>query len=120
ASHMQRIAVTAEGPGLDGLVDPRFGRAAGFVVVDAATMAAEYVDNGASQTLSHGAGINAAQVLAKSGAGVLLTGYVGPKAFQALQAAGIKVGQDLEGLTVRQAVQRFLDGQVPMAAGPNK
>ncbi|AGW13746.1 DUF134 domain-containing protein [Megalodesulfovibrio gigas] len=118
--NMQRIAVTAEGPGLDGLVDPRFGRAAGFVVVDAATMAAEYVDNGASQTLSHGAGINAAQVLAKSGAGVLLTGYVGPKAFQALQAAGIKVGQDLEGLTVRQAVQRFLDGQVPMAAGPNK
>lgn len=117
---MQRIAVTAEGPGLDGPVDPRFGRAAGFVVVDAATMAAEYVDNGTSQTLSHGAGINAAQVLARSGAGVLLTGYVGPKAFQALNAAGIKVGQDLEGMTVRQAVQRYLDGQVPMAAGPNK
>ncbi|GAB7080165.1 DUF134 domain-containing protein [Megalodesulfovibrio paquesii] len=117
---MQRIAVTADGPGLDGLVDPRFGRAAGFVVVDSATWAAEYVDNGASQTLSHGAGINAAQLLAKSGAGVLLTGYVGPKAFQALQAAGIKIGQDLEGVTIRQAVQRYLDGQVPMASGPNK
>ena len=37
----------------------------------------------------------------------MLTGYVGPKAFKVLTAAGIKVGQNLEGLTVREAVERF-------------
>ena len=40
-------------------------------------------------------------------------------AFQALQAAGIAVGQDLEGLTVREAVQRFQAGDVPVADAPN-
>ena len=31
---MQKIAISSEGPTLDDLVDPRFGRAGGFVVVD--------------------------------------------------------------------------------------
>ena len=117
---MSIVAVSAEEPGLDAQVDPRFGRAAGFVVVDTATMNATWVDNGAAQAMSHGAGIQAAETLSGAGAGVLLSGYVGPKAFTALSAAGIKVGQDLSGITVRQAVERFTSGQVPFADGPNK
>lgn len=31
---MNRIAIASEGPGLDDLVDLRFGRATGFVIVD--------------------------------------------------------------------------------------
>ena len=38
-----KIAVSSEGPGLDSMVDPRFGRAAGFVLVDTDSMAAEYL-----------------------------------------------------------------------------
>ena len=55
-----KIAVSSEGPGLDSMVDPRFGRAAGFVLVDTDSMAAEYLDNGASQILAQGAGIETA------------------------------------------------------------
>ena len=44
-----KVAVSSEGPGLESQVDPRFGRAGGFVVVDMETMQADYVDNGASQ-----------------------------------------------------------------------
>ncbi len=117
---MTSIAVTSEGPGLDDRVDPRFGRAGGFVVVDPETMAHRYVENGAAQVLAQGAGIQAAETIVRAGAGVLLTGFVGPKAFQALKAAGVKVGQDLEGLTVRQAVERYLAGQVPLATAPNR
>ena len=36
---MRRIAISSAGPDLDGPVDPRFGRAAGFVIVDPDTMA---------------------------------------------------------------------------------
>jgi len=117
---MEKIAISSEGPGLDNHVDPRFGRAAGFVVVDPETMAFEYVDNGASQVMAQGAGIQAAEIVAATGARVLLTGFVGPKAFQALSAAGITIGQNVDNLTVREAVKRFQAGDVPVAEAPNR
>ncbi|MFA4902188.1 MAG: NifB/NifX family molybdenum-iron cluster-binding protein [Desulfobaccales bacterium] len=117
---MNMVAVTSEGPSLDDQIDPRFGRAAGFVVVNLETMHTQYIDNGQSQLMAQGAGIKAAELIARAGVSCLLTGYVGPKAFKALTAAGIKVGQNLEGLTVGQAVQRFNDGQVEMAQTPNR
>lgn len=117
---MRKIAVSSEGPGLDGPIDPRFGRAAGFVVIDPDTMDSEYVDNAASQAMAQGAGIQTAELMTRHGVGVVLTGYVGPKAFQALSAAGIQIGQNLEQLSVRQAVEKFKAGQVAMAGGPNR
>lgn len=117
---MKKIAVTSEGPSLDDPMDSRFGRAAGFVVVDLETMDTQYIDNGGTQVMAQGAGIQAAQVMARAGVECILTGYVGPKAFQALSAVGIKVGQNLEDMTVRQAVERFKNGQVEMAEGPNR
>ncbi|MCG6895194.1 MAG: DUF134 domain-containing protein [Desulfobacteraceae bacterium] len=109
---MNKIAVSSEGPGLDEPVDPRFGRAAGFVIVDPETLDFEYLENGAAQARGQGAGILAAENVARAGAGVVLTGFVGPKAFQALEAAGIRVAHNMEGLSVREAMQRFNDGRV--------
>lgn len=117
---MTTIAITSESPSLDSLVDPRFGRTAGFLIVDADTMEFEYVDNGSAQTMSQGAGIQAAENVAQSGATVILTGYVGPKAFQALSAVGIQVGQNLDNMTVRQAIERYTSGSVDFATQPNR
>lgn len=117
---MEKIAITSEGPTLDDAMDPRFGRAAGFIVVDPQTLEFEYVDNGASQALARGAGIQAAENVARAGAKVLLTGYVGPKAFLALEAANIKVAQNLPNMTVRQAVERYKNGEIEWAAAPNQ
>jgi predicted DNA-binding protein (UPF0251 family)/predicted Fe-Mo cluster-binding NifX family protein len=119
-TEMHKIAVSSAGPDLDGSVDPRFGRAAGFVIVDPDTMASEYVDNSTSQGMAQGAGIQTAELMTRHGVGVVLTGYVGPKAFQALSAAGIKIGQNLEELSVRQAVEKYKSGQVSMAGAPNR
>jgi predicted DNA-binding protein (UPF0251 family)/predicted Fe-Mo cluster-binding NifX family protein len=117
---MEKIAVSAEGPGLDDALDPRFGRAAGFLIINPQTMEHEYVDNGASQAMSQGAGIQAAEIVVHAGARVVLTGYVGPKAFRALQAAGIAVVQNLQDLTIREALERYTSGSVEMATGPNR
>ncbi len=117
---MSKIAVTSEGPALTDRVDPRFGRAAGFVVVDLDTAATTWIDNGSSQALAHGAGIQAAQLIARAGAGVLLTGFVGPKAFTALAAAGVKVGQNVENVTVAEAVELYKAGRISFADGPNR
>lgn len=117
---MEKIAISSEGPTLDDALDPRFGRAAGFIVVTPHTLEFEYVDNGVSQTMAQGAGIQAAEVVSGAGAQAVLTGYVGPKAFTALQAVGIKVGQNLENMTVRQAIDTFNCGKVVWAQQPNR
>jgi len=117
---MKKIAVTCESPSLDAQVDPRFGRAAGFLIVNPETMEFEFIDNGSSQVMAQGAGIQAAENVARSGAKVLLTGYVGPKAFQGLRGAGIEIGQNLENITVRQAIEKYKAGGVDMATEPNR
>jgi len=117
---MTKVAVTSEGPNLTDRVDPRFGRAGGFVVVDLETMATTYVDNGGSQAMAHGAGIQAAENIVNAGAGVLLTGYVGPKAFEALKAGGVKIGQNLDNMTVGEVVELYKAGKVEFADAPNK
>jgi predicted Fe-Mo cluster-binding NifX family protein len=117
---MTKVAVTSEGPALTDMVDPRFGRAGGFIVIDPETMEHKYVDNGSSQAMAHGAGIQAAQLIADSGAKVVLTGFVGPKAFDALRAVGIKVVQNLDNMSVKEAVEKYKSGDTDYAAQPNK
>jgi predicted Fe-Mo cluster-binding NifX family protein len=117
---MPKIAISCDEPTLDATVDPRFGRAAGFLIVDPDTMDFQYLDNGTSQTMAQGAGIQAAELVAQSGAKFVLTGFVGPKAFTALSAAGIHVAEKLENVTVREAIEQFKAGKVQLARQPNK
>jgi predicted DNA-binding protein (UPF0251 family)/predicted Fe-Mo cluster-binding NifX family protein len=117
---MDKIAISSEGPGLASRVDPRFGRAAGFVMVDPETGQDDYLDNGAAQAMGQGAGIQAAESVVGAGAKVVLTGFVGPKAFQALDAGGVAVVQDLDGLTVAEALERYRSGQAKPAQAPNR
>jgi predicted DNA-binding protein (UPF0251 family)/predicted Fe-Mo cluster-binding NifX family protein len=107
-----KLAISSEGPRLDDQLDPRFGRAAGFILVDPKTLDYEYIDNGSGQAKSQGAGIQAAEIVAGAGAEAVLSGHVGPKAFRALEAAGIKVGQNMENRTVRQAIEAYVSGMV--------
>lgn len=118
--NMTKIAVTSLGPSMTDMMDTRFGRAGGFVVVDLETKESTYIDNGNSQAMAHGAGIQAAENIINAGAGVVLTGFVGPKAFAALRAGGVKVGQNLENMTVAQAVDLYVAGKVEFADAPNK
>jgi predicted Fe-Mo cluster-binding NifX family protein len=104
------IAVTVRGKGLDAMVEMRFGRAPGFLIVDNESGEVEYLDNASGVGAPQGAGIQAAKQIADRGAQVLLTGHCGPNAFRALQAAGIRVCTGLTGGTARDAVERFQAG----------
>ncbi len=113
-----RIAVTSQGENLDAEVDPRFGRAAMFLLVDTETMSFEVVENGQNLNLPQGAGIQAAQNIAEHGAQVVITGNCGPKAFKTLQAAGIEVVVGVSG-KVKDAVQAYMDGKFQHAGQAN-
>jgi len=112
------IAVTAQGNDLQGEVDPRFGRAKNFLLEDSYTMGVEVVEHGQNLSLPQGAGIQAAQVVAKHRAQVLLTGNCGPKAFKTLEAAGIKVVVGVSG-RIEDAIQAYLQGELRPAAAAN-
>ena len=111
-----KICVTASEGTLDASVDPRFGRAAYFTIVDSESMAFETVPNAAVSAMG-GAGIQAAQTLAKKGVSVLITGNVGPNAIQALKSAGIKVIVGAGG-TVKDVVERYKRGELKETNSP--
>jgi predicted Fe-Mo cluster-binding NifX family protein len=111
-----KIAVSATSGNLDAQIDPRFGRCLYFVIVDPETMKFETIKN-TSQSAPSGAGIQAAQIVANTGAEVVLTGNVGPNAFQALSSLGIKIITGVLG-TVREAVEKFKSGQLTGTSAP--
>jgi predicted Fe-Mo cluster-binding NifX family protein len=112
-----RIVVSSEGETLDAPASPVFGRCPTFVFVDSETMSAEAVPNPA-MSQGGGAGIQAAQFVVNQGAEAVLTGNLGPNAFDVLQAAGVPgylVGQGMVG----QAVAAFAAGQLQAMTGAN-
>jgi predicted Fe-Mo cluster-binding NifX family protein len=113
-----KIAITSNGRTLESPVDPRFGRAAFFIIVDAEGGAFEAHDNAQNLNAAQGAGIQAAETVSRLGAEVVLTGHCGPKAFRALQAAGIKIVVGVEG-TVKEAAERYRRGELCPASAPD-
>lgn len=111
-----KIAVSASGRDLTSPVEPRFGRCPHYIIVDTETMAYEVVPNTAVSS-AHGAGIQAAQLVASRGVGVVLTGNVGPNAYGALSASSIRVIPGVTG-TVGDAVERFKRGELQSMGGP--
>lgn len=101
---------------LEAQIDPRFGRCPYFVIVDSETMEFEAVPNTASGSMS-GAGIQAAQTVASKGTEVLITGNVGPNAFQALSATGIKVVTGAFG-NVREVIEKYKSGGLKETSSP--
>lgn len=111
-----KICVSAASNSLDSPIDPRFGRCPYFVIVDSENMQFEAVPNMASDATG-GAGIQAAQTIASQGTEVLITGNVGPNAFQALSAAGIKIVTGAFG-TVREIVEKYKRGELRETGEP--
>jgi len=114
---IMKICVTAQGKTLDDQVDPRFGRCQFFIVVDTDTLDFEAIENQSAQ-FSGGAGIQSGQLMASKGVKAVLTGNVGPNAFQTLTAGGIKIYTGLSG-KIRDAVEKYKGGSLKPTENPN-
>jgi predicted Fe-Mo cluster-binding NifX family protein/ferredoxin len=112
-----KIAVTATGATLEAPLDLRFGRCPYFVIVETDNLNFEAVPN-PSATADSGAGIQAAQLVAGTGAKFVLTGNCGPNAYQTLSAAGLGVIVGCSG-TVRNVVENFKAGRYSATEQPN-
>ncbi|MCD6495370.1 NifB/NifX family molybdenum-iron cluster-binding protein [Candidatus Bipolaricaulota bacterium] len=108
-----KVCITARGEGLTAEVDPTFGRAAYFTFIDTDTLGSDTpdVESVANVPGAHGAGVQAAQTVADKGATVVITGSVGPNAYQGLAAAGVEMYTGATG-TVKQALDDFETGRL--------
>jgi predicted Fe-Mo cluster-binding NifX family protein len=100
-----KICITAKDKTWEADVDPRFGRAAYFLLLDPTKMEMEAIQN-PFQDAAQGAGIQSAQLIAEKGVRILFTGEVGPKAGQTLESAGIQTITGISG-TVQAVLQNF-------------
>jgi predicted Fe-Mo cluster-binding NifX family protein len=114
-----KIVISANGADLDAPASPVFGRCPTYIFVDTeaagedGSMAFEAVDNPAIAA-SGGAGIQAAQFVVERGVQAVVTGNVGPNAFNVLRSASVPIYL-FGGGTVRQAVEAYRSGQLPTA-----
>lgn len=113
-----KLAITSKGTHLDSEVDPRFGRAAYILLVDSETMDVEALDNKDNANSLKGAGIQASVLISEMEADVLLTGHCGPNAMKTLNAAEIKIVNNVGGL-VKDAIEAFKQGQYEYATEAN-
>ncbi len=117
---MTRIFVAATDSGGPGdRVYPNFGRAPTFTVVeveDGQIKRATVIDNPYASAPG-GAGIQAAQLVAEKGAEAVFAGNFGPNASGVLAQAGVEM-VPVAGLTVREAVEKYLKGELSPTGAP--
>ena len=98
-------------------VDPRFGRCPYFIIVDTQTLEFEAIRNPNIESMG-GAGIQSAQLVASKRVKAVLTGNVGPNAFQTLQAAGIEIFTGASG-TIKDTVKKYKRGEFKPTQNPS-
>jgi len=106
-----KLAISAQGEGLNAQTDQRFGRCPYFVLVDSESGELLESVRNESAGAAGGAGPQSAQLLSHRGVEAVLTGNVGPKAAHALKAGRIKIYTGVEG-SVGAAVQKFNENKL--------
>jgi len=104
-----KIVLTASGKEKNSLLSPHFGRCSYFAIYDDVTGEWSFEENAAVYETS-GAGIKAAQHVLDREAGVVLTGKVGPKAWQVLQSSSLEVFQISE-VPLEEALKQYREGK---------
>ncbi|SNY19674.1 polymorphic outer membrane protein repeat-containing protein [Orenia metallireducens] len=112
-----KVAVTASNnTDLNVKIDPKFGRAPYFTIIDFDNDKVSFIDNSAKGATG-GAGIQAAQTIVDQGVEGLITGNVGPKAFNVLSKANIKVYSAKEE-TIKEVLSKYKNNDLKEVAAP--
>lgn len=112
-----KICITSQGNNLDSYVDPRFGRCSYFVFIETDTDEFEAIQNPNIDSMG-GAGIQSGQFMANNQVKAVLTGNVGPNAFETLKAAGIEVVTGVTG-SIKQVLQQYKKNELKPAQTPS-
>ena len=109
---------------LDGQVNPTFGRCQGFIIaeVEGSEIKSHSFAANTAMNSQGGAGIAAAQAVITQGVNAVISGNLGPNAFNVLQQAGVKF-YPAQGMAIREAISKLgkgaLEEKTSASVSPN-
>ncbi len=115
-----KVVATSKDGLMESELDPHFGRAPKFILFDTVTGKASVHDNTQNLNAAQGAGIQSAETVVRLGGEAVITGNVGPKAFRALNASGVRILLAPAGRTVRETIEALGKGELQEAAAATK
>jgi len=105
-----KVCISSKGNSIQSIMDPRFGRAAYFIIADTETMEIELIENSAAAS-GGGAGITSGQLMVDKDVTAVITGNVGPNAMNVLKAANIEIYRG-EPILVKENIEKFKKGKL--------
>lgn len=112
-----KICITSQGNNLDSQIDTRFGRCNYFIILDTDTNEFKALENPSLQAMG-GAGVQAGQFVIEQDVNTVITGNVGPNAFQTLKAGNINVLTNASG-TIKEVVEKYKKGDLQSTDNPS-
>ncbi|UCD35707.1 MAG: NifB/NifX family molybdenum-iron cluster-binding protein [Nitrospiraceae bacterium] len=114
-----KLCISSSGKDMSSKAATHFGRAPWFLIIDTDSMNVEPVEN-TLPSGGRGSGVSAAQLVLDRGTAAVLTGVIGPNAFEALKIAHADIYEGLSGNeTVREALDKFKKGEYNEAEVPS-
>jgi len=107
-----KIAISSEGNNLESNVDSRFGRCTYFIIADIENnelKGFEVMENKNAEQMG-GAGISSGEAVAKKGVNAVITGNVGPRAFEVFKQFNIDVY--IADGKISKIIEKFIKGEL--------
>ncbi len=113
-----KIAISSTGKDIKSAVDVRFGRCPYFVIVEIEgkeIKSTKAIENTATGQAG-GAGVTAAELIGNQDVEAVITGNMGPRAFDVIAQLGIEIYQ-AEG-AIEEIVKQFIEGKLKKVSAP--
>jgi len=105
-----KIALSSSGKTLKDFLDSRFGRCKYFLIYDTEKDKVTVLEN-AAKNAGGGAGIVAAQQIIDESTDVLITGHLGPNAYDMIKDSGIKAYKG-ENISSNILIKKYKNGEL--------
>ena len=111
-----KILISARSKNKKDIVESRFGRCEFFQIYENSIDTMNVVEN-EGKNQSGGAGISAAQQAIDIGAQVIITGNLGPNAYELIEKAGIEAYK-AGGMEIENAIEKYRKGELEAITVP--
>ena len=107
-----KILIAAQGSDLNAKIDKRFGHSKYFIIFDTQNASYKSIPNAVEGDV--GVGLD---VIVREGVEAIITGNIGPNAFERLKEMGIPV-YVARGITVKEALEKIARGELQPVSEP--